>query len=464
MNTAAAMTSVFSALAALVGEAHVSEDPARLAALAIDGTVPGARVSPGSAEEVAAVLRVANERSLTVVPAGGSTQQHIGVRPEQVDILLDTGRLTAVEHYDAGDLTFGVGAGATLAEAQRQMAANAQFLPLEGNAGPATIGGLMATAAQGPLRHGYGAIRDFCIGVQFVTGDGKLAKGGGRVVKNVAGYDLMKLLIGSYGTLGVITSASFKVFPLPRQTATFVCAFGSLDDAAAFRDRLVRSPLASACLELISPRAQEYLAPPHEPRDPDHYHPPRPVAPPSASWQIAVRAAGSDAVLARYRRDLGSAIGRELQGGEEAEFWTGVSDFERSVAARHRNAMVLQVSVPPQAVAGALRGAEQAATQQNCLFTAVGRAAIGTFVVALLPLAVDPPSAMQFANAASALRSALPPDGSAFVLRCPLEAKPHFAVWGTSPTDRSMMAAVKQAMDPNRVLNRGRFLDLGGAL
>ena len=89
----------------------------------------------------------------------------------------------------------------------------------------ATVGGVLATASHGPLRHGYGALRDFCIGIRFVTGDGRRAKGGGRVVKNVAGYDLMKLLIGSYGTLAVITSASFKLFPAPRQTRTFLAEF-----------------------------------------------------------------------------------------------------------------------------------------------------------------------------------------------------------------------------------------------
>src|SRR5437773_8310079 len=98
----------------------------------------------------------------------------------------------------------------------------------------ATIGGVLACNASGPMKVGFGGVRDYCIGIHFVTADGKIAKGGGKVVKNVAGYDLMKLLIGSYGTLGVITSANFKVFPRPRQTRTFIAEFANLTEAIEF--------------------------------------------------------------------------------------------------------------------------------------------------------------------------------------------------------------------------------------
>ena len=139
------------------------------------------------------------------------------------------------------------------------------------------------------MRHGYGGLRDYCIGIKFVTGDGRKAKGGGRVVKNVAGYDLMKLLIGSQGTLGVITGASFKLFPAPRQTRTFVAEFARIAEAVEFRNRVLRSPLSPMCLELVSPRAGELLSLPSTER-----------------WRVALRAAGTDAVLARYRSELGA--------------------------------------------------------------------------------------------------------------------------------------------------------------
>ncbi|HSE49387.1 MAG TPA: FAD-binding oxidoreductase [Terriglobales bacterium] len=457
MSAAAADTSVFSELAAIVGEAHLIEDVPTLLRYDIQGTQPAIRVSPGSAEEVAAVLRKAAERRLAVAIAGGFTQQQVGDPPERAEFLLDTSRLSALIHYDPGDLTFGVGAGATLASVAAQLTQHHQFLPLDvAFAERATIGGLLATNASAPLRHGYGSLRDFCIGIHFVTGDGVVGKGGGRVVKNVAGFDLMKLMIGSFGTLAVITGASFKVFPGPRQTATYVARFASLTEAAAFRDRIVRSALTPIRLEIISPRATEYIVPHGDPRDPDHYHPPAPVPAHETAWRLALTASGSDAVLARYRRELGDA--RELTGREEDEFWSGLRDFHANVATRHRNAMLMQLNLPPAGLAHALAGAEHAAVEQNCLCATLGRAGAGSLLVALIPLSVDPPSAMQYANAASAIRAALPHDGSAYVLQCPIEAKEHFDVWGSTPTDRSMMLAVKRAMDAGDILNRGRFL------
>ena len=177
------------------------------------------------------------------------------------------------------------------------------------------MGGLLATAARGPLSHGYGGVRDFCIGIRFVTGDGRKAKGGGRVVKNVAGYDLMKLLIGSQGTLAVITSASFKLFPAPRQTRTYLAEFGSANDAIGFRDRILHSPLSPMCLELVSPGARDIL---------------RPDAPHSDSWIICVRAAGSDAVLARYRSELGADVTREVEGQSEHDLWTTLTNYQET--------------------------------------------------------------------------------------------------------------------------------------
>ncbi|HZD95237.1 MAG TPA: FAD-binding oxidoreductase, partial [Candidatus Sulfotelmatobacter sp.] len=233
MSTVSSPASLERELAAITGEAHVTRT-----GFAINEVVPAAMVSPGSPEEVAAVLRLANDHGLVVAPAGGLTKQQIGAVPERIDILLSTRRMNKIEQYDPGDLTVSVAAGMPFAEMQSQLAEHHQWVPCDAaDLGTATIGGLVATGAAGPLKSTFGHMRDFCIGVQFVTVDGKVVKGGGRVVKNVAGYDLMKLLTGSYGSLAVITRANFKVFPKPRQTRTFVCSFASLDEALKFRTR-----------------------------------------------------------------------------------------------------------------------------------------------------------------------------------------------------------------------------------
>lgn len=457
MSTVAAEESVQRELATIVGEQNVQQ--AGIEQFAINGVAPASVVNPGSPEEVAAVLALANSKGLVVVPAGGFTKQDIGAIPERVDILLRTTRLSGIEHYDPGDLTISLHAGTPFAEALAQMAEHKQWLPYDAaNLKTATVGGCLAAGATGPLKHMAGGLRDYCIGVQFVIAEGKIAKGGGMVVKNVAGYDLMKLLAGSYGSIGVITRANFKVFPRPRQTRTFACSFGSLEQALEFRTKILQSPLTPICLEIISPGAPEYLSDPVPVNDPDHYAPTAPVGKPSGVWQVVLGAAGSDHVLARYAKELGSAVTRTLDGAAEAQFWAWVSDFEYSVLRRHRNAMVMYTHLTIQGVGPALKACEKAALDYNFIPAVLGRAATGNLIAAFVPLSVDPPSAMQYANCVSAFRSMLPAGSSAEVAHCPKEAKPHFDVWGTTPSDITMMRELKKAIDPNNILNRGRFI------
>lgn len=455
MSATMAPADLVSQLASAIGAANVAS--VNLERYAIDGITPSVLAEPEDAKQVAALVELANAEGLVIVPWGGGTKQSAGHTPEHYDVCLSTRKLNKVLHYDPGDLTVSFGAGTTIADVQQTLAQHNQFLPLEvTDPSRATIGGVLATNAHGPMKTGYGGIRDYCIGVEFVTGDAKLAKGGGRVVKNVAGYDMMKLMIGSFGTLGVITSANFKVFPKPQNTRTFIAEFAELKDAIAFRDSVLKPPLSPMCLELISPRADEYLRELTKPRDPDH-HAPKGSMEMKHMWQVAIRAAGSDAVLARYKKDLGSSVSRELNGADETSFWSFVLDFEDSVLARHHNAMLVHIHTPITSVAKALAAVESAATEQDCLAAIVGRAA-GALIAAIMPIAVSPPSAMQYAKVASAMRAALPKDCSAIVTQCPKEAKTHFDVWGTSPNDMKLMAAIRAALDPKQVLNRGRFI------
>lgn len=454
MSTLAPATPLQREVASIVGEAHVQQEQ-----IEINGVTPGISVAPGSAEEIAALLRLANERDWVVAPAGALSKQQVGGTPERIDVLLRTTRLNRIRQYDPGDLTIGVDAGLTLAEMQNALAEHQQWIPYDPpNQENATLGGLLATAAFGPLKSGSGGLRDFCIGIQFVTADGTVAKAGGNVVKNVAGYDLMKLMIGSYGSLAVITGANFKIFPRPRQTRTFLCTFHSLQEAIAFRDQVQRSPLWPMCLELISPRAPEYLCAPPVAKDPDDYAPAQPIRPPADEWQIATRFSGSDNVLARCRRELGSAVVRELEGAAEAQYWHWVSQFECSLLDRHLNAMVVYAHTTIQNVQAAGQALERAALDYNFLPAMLGRAATGSLVMGFIPLPVGPAVAMQYANCVSAFRALLPAGSSAMVMRCPKEAKNYFDVWGSTPTDLELMRGVKNALDPKKILNRGRFI------
>ena len=440
----------------LLGAQFVLNDTAELERYTIDGVSPQVILRPENAEQIAATLRVANEENWVVVPFGGGTRQHVGHTPERVDVVLSIERLNQIEAYDPGDLTISLQAGANLPQIVGKCAEHRQLLPVEVPAG-ATVGGALAVAESGPLRAGFGALRDFCIGVSFITGDGMSGRGGGRVVKNVAGYDLMKLMIGSCGSLGVIVSANFKLFPLPQQTITCICEFELLSEAIALRDWLLKSPLSPIAAEILNPPALEYLRD-TEARDPDDWAPEASGVAREAQWQMAIRFAGSDRVLARCRRELRSSMSRELNGSDEADFWKRLAGFEQRVAARHRNAMIFHVNVPIAESQAALEAARVAAVDYNFLAVIVGRATVGSFVIAFAPLAIDPPAVTQFASAASDFRSLLSKSSSALVVRCPREAKQHFDVWGSTPTDIELMQKVKRALDPKGILNRGRFL------
>jgi glycolate oxidase FAD binding subunit len=439
----------------LLGATSVFSDEAILEKYAIAGITPQAVVQPENAEQIIATLKVASEQDWMVVPFGGGTRQHVGLLPERVDIVLSTERLNAIEIYDPGDLTIALQAGVKVANTAIACSKHRQMLPIEASAG-STVGGALATAASGPLRAAHGGLRDFCIGLSFITGDGASGRGGGRVVKNVAGYDLMKLMIGSYGSLGVIVSANFKVFPLPQQTMTSICEFASAAELFAFRDRLLNSPLSFLAAEVISPAALEYLTD-SEPRDPDTWAPASPVER-SEKWELALRFAGSDRILARCRQELAGCSLREVPVSEEQDFWIKLGTFEERVIQRHRNAMVFHVEAPIAESKAVLEAAQTAATDYNFVAATIGRATVGSFVVAFLPLAIDPPAVTQFASAASDFRSRLSRAASAIAVRCPREAKQHFDVWGSTPTDVELMQKIKHALDPKGILNRGRFL------
>jgi glycolate oxidase FAD binding subunit len=411
-------------LHAICGEENASERPSG-----------GAYVSPATAVEVAEVLALANQHRLSVGPAGGWTEH--GAAEHGVDIVLHLNRLTQIEHYDHADLTVGVGAGTTIAQLNAMVSADRLLFacdpPLPERA---TVGGTLVTASHGPLRHGYGALRDFCIGIRFVTGDGRRAKGGGRVVKNVAGYDLMKLLIGSYGTLAVITSASFKLFPAPRQTRTFLAEFATAKEALEFRDRVMRSPLSPVCLELVSPGARKLM---------------RPDASGDA-WVMCVRASGSDAVLARYRKELGAAITRELDGGDERKMWRVIEDFPVLPVGSDHNAqdseqpLVIELTVWPREVAAVVDTLLDATATGGPDVGIVGRVGVGH----LLVRAADGKSGgPDWARAMiSTLRTKLVDSVGVKVFGA---SNP----WPIAPSHLASMRAVKQALDPNKVL-RGR--------
>ena len=214
---------------------------------AVDGKEPQAVVLPKTGDGVGRLVDWLGIHGHSVIPWGGGTAMSIGNPPTRYDVALDLRRMNRLVEYAPEDMTVTVEAGMTLGEFQHILAQHAQFLPIEAPE-HATIGGLIASNRYGPSRLAWGMIRDWLIGIRFVRGDGKVIHGGGKVVKNVAGYDLCKLLVGSFGTLGIITEATFKVSPLPPARYTCVTTLAHLPSIQA-------SPICPQFVEMLNTSA-----------------------------------------------------------------------------------------------------------------------------------------------------------------------------------------------------------------
>lgn len=223
-------------------------------------TTINAVISPNTQAELAAVMAYANEHQLGVLSAGNGSKLHWGGLVKDVNLLVSTQRLNQLIEHAVGDLTVTVEAGMPFAQLQEILAKEKQFLAID-PAYPetATLGGIIATADTGSLRHRYRGVRDMILGISFVRSDGKIAKAGGRVVKNVAGYDLMKLLTGSYGTLGMISQVTMRVYPMPETSGTVVLT-GEADAIAQATQTLLSSALTPIAVDVLSPQLVERLA------------------------------------------------------------------------------------------------------------------------------------------------------------------------------------------------------------
>ena len=279
--------------------------------------------TPASADELACFLGTAAANAQTIQVTGKNTKRLMAGPILPADVAVSTSRLRGVLRYERDDLTISVEAGMPFSELQSILRKNGQMIALDPPySAEATVGGVIAANASGPMRRGYGTARDLVIGMTFATLEGKLVKTGGMVVKNVAGLDMGKLMVGSFGTLAVITSANFRVHSLPPETRTFLFHFKDVDALLDKRDGILRSVLQPMSLDVITTPAAMRLG--------------------LDSHTLALRAGGSASVLARYSRDLNGAT--QLAGHNENEFWSRVREFAPDFIYRQRNGIVLRVS------------------------------------------------------------------------------------------------------------------------
>jgi glycolate oxidase FAD binding subunit len=245
-------TSPIASLRALLDAGRVREGST---ADAVDGVRPAVVVEPASVDEASTVLAFCSANRLAVVPRGGGTKLTWGGAPERADVMLSTARMDAVLDHAAGDLVVVAQAGCRIEALQATLAQSGQMLALDPPQAGATIGGIVATGASGPRRLRYGTPRDLVIGIKLVLSDGTIAHAGGRVVKNVAGYDLGRLFAGSFGTLGLIAEVTFRLHPIPAYAQRLDVSVETPEAAFAAVRLAVSPPLDPVAVELWWPTA-----------------------------------------------------------------------------------------------------------------------------------------------------------------------------------------------------------------
>jgi glycolate oxidase FAD binding subunit len=404
---------------------------------AVDG-VPVARVArPGSVAEAGQVLAAAAADGLAVAFVGGGSKLGLGNPPERVDLLVSTERLDQVLEHAAGDLVVRVQGGARLADLQAALAPAGQWLALDPPEPRATVGGVVAANASGPRRLRYGTVRDLIIGITVVLADGTVARAGGKVVKNVAGYDLAKLFCGSLGTLGLVAEATFRLHPLPAAAAVVTLEVDTPQRVGAAVGPLLRSALEPSAVELAWP-----------------------------DWQLPGRLTvvfegiqpGVEAQAAACAELLGRVGTAAVAGPGETDAaldTLGVRPFEKADVG-------VKVTCPPADLAAVLEdlragpspwlGPVHAHAGTGVLWVASDfgegelEASGGRMVPAL-------------AGAVTAARERLAALGGSLVLvKAPPELKRAVDAWGPAGDAVGLMRRVKERFDPDRRLSPGRFV------
>src|SRR6266852_119258 len=391
----------------------------------VAGVQPRFVVEPGTEKELASVLRHANEVGLAVLPRGGGTKAGWGNPPRRADLIVSTARLNKILEHAWADLTVTVEAGCTIQKLQDALAQHGQRLALD----PlwpekATVGGVLSVNDSGRLRLRFGALRDLIIGVTLALPDGTLASSGGKVVKNVAGYDLPKLATGALGTLGVMTRTVFRVHPLAKETCTLTCACSDIAEAQRLLLTVQDSKLAHSALQI------------------------RRVA--SAQPKVDVLFEATQAGLTAQTKQLKSLAANKTFADSASDVWNARQELHFAAKQDGANSAIAKFSTLPAQLAdtiGALATLCADGVQWSVVVQATG---IGCVCLQGEAPAIE--------SALVSFRASLADMGGSLAVHHPPATVSRMEAWGDAGDALQLMRAVKQRLDPKNTLNPGRFV------
>lgn len=386
---------------------------------AIDGVVPTEVARPDNIEELSNTLAEANAKNSAVVFWGNRSKIEWGVTPDRFDIGIELGGLPRILEHEASDLVVRASASVALAELQAELAMKGQRLAVDTVVRATTVGGMIGTGISGPLRYGFGAVRDLIIGATIVRADGVRATSGGRVVKNVAGYDLAKLYTGSYGTLGVVTEAYFRLHPAP-EIQRYCLAECAIRDLADVISSLVHAQSAPSAIEVASVT--------------DHVH----VA-------IAVLVEGAGESVANRCATISHLLGPSARVIEMAPEWWGILPGQTT----------FKVTTEIASLTSLLEHVHGISQTRQIPLSVSGSAGVGVLYIGAEGLDT---SGVEIDSLCRQLRAvAIDAGGSCTVLRAPTKVRSQLDVWGPIPA-LSVMREIKERFDPMNILAPGRFV------
>lgn len=407
---------------------------------AVDGLTPDRVVQVATVDELSAALAEAHSAGEAVVPWGGGTRMHVGNLPERYTTAIDLAGFSANVEHEAGDLTLVADAGATIGELGHILAQQGQRLPFDvSHPDKATLGGSVASNAAGQARSSLGGIRDWVIGMKVVLADGTVAKSGGRVVKNVQGYDLHRLHTGAFGTLAVIAEVALKVVPIPADSSTVAAWFGSVDDAGEYAMQVFGSPAMPESLTVFAGRAANSRLANLDTQAESG----------EANTLVLAGVSGGARAVNRLESDLtglagtNSALGYEVLRGAAADTTWGETDDSLA-----EDTVQLRATLKPRSAAKLL-GQVLDGDESGERMSAELQAGFGTVAIT-----VANGTRADIDRTRAAVAAA---NGQAVVERCAAEIKQHIDVFGDQGTALSVMRSIKGRFDPKRILNPGRF-------
>jgi glycolate oxidase FAD binding subunit len=434
-------------LAGVVGAANCLVGAER-GLFVVEGRTPCAAVFPGSADEAARVVKAAADADIPVIPWGGGTQMGLGAPPRDGAVIVGTRRLNRIVEHEPGDLTATVEAGVTMDALQTALGAKGQWVSLDPPLpGRATLGGVLAANGSGPRRYLYGTARDVVIGLRVVAPDGEIVRSGGKVVKNVAGYDLVKLYVGSLGTLGLVVEATLRLRPLPEADRACWAAFADLASAGPAVRAAMASDLVPHAIELLDAEA-------------------------AGACGIVAEGAGAVVLLGfdglrstvtwqlgeaeRLLREAGARAVTSLDDQASLATLTRVRDVRAGVP---EPLAMARAALLPTHVAPFMAEAAAGVRATGLRLVAAAHAGNGIVTVLLTASEGEARGVGGTVKALAGLRDQARAAGGELVIEAaPLAVKEEISVWDTAFPSVRLMERIKARLDPKGIMNPGRLV------